>query len=127
METYLAIKLAHITFALLSIGFFAVRALWSIFGSPLLRQTWVRVLPHVNDTLLLACALYLVLASGQYPFQQPWLTAKLVALAAYILLGTMAIKRGSTPLIRGLFALLAIAVFGYMIAVAFYRSPLPFA
>lgn len=126
METWLAIKLAHITFALVSISFFMVRAIWSIFESPLLQKTWVKILPHIVDTLLLASALYLVVVGGQYPFQQHWLTAKLLALIAYILLGTMAIKRGKTPLQRGVFALLAIAVFGYMLAVAFYRSPLFF-
>lgn len=123
MDTWLAIKMAHITFALVSISFFMVRATWSVFESPLLQKTWVKILPHIVDTLLLASALYLVVASSQYPFQQHWLTAKLLALIAYILLGTMAIKRGKTPLQRGVFALLAIAVFGYMLAVAFYRSP----
>ena len=126
MDTWIAIKMAHITFALLSISFFIVRAAWSVFESPILQKTWVKILPHVIDTLLLASALYLVVASSQYPFQQPWLTAKLLALIVYILLGTMAIKRGKSPLKRGLFALLAIAVFGYMLAVAFYRSPLFF-
>ena len=126
MDTWIAIKMAHITFALVSISFFIVRAAWSVFESPILQKTWVKILPHVIDTLLLASALYLVVASSQYPFQQPWLTAKLLALIVYILLGTMAIKRGKSPLKRGLFALLAIAVFGYMLAVAFYRSPLFF-
>ncbi len=77
------------------------------------------------DTLLLACALYLVAASGQYPFQQPWLTAKVLALILYIGLGTMAIKRAPTPGSRGLFALLALLVFGYIVLVAVTRSPLP--
>jgi len=126
METWLAIKLAHITFALVSISFFMVRAIWSVFESPLLQKIWVKVLPHIVDTLLLASAIYLIIASSQYPFQQHWLTAKLLALVVYILLGTMAIKRGKTALQRGVFALLAIAVFGYMLAVAFYRSPLFF-
>lgn len=126
VESYLAVKLAHITLALVSVGYFMVRATWSVFDSPVLNNRWVRISPHVIDTLLLASAIYLAVASGQYPFQQPWLSAKLAALVAYILLGTFAIRRGRTPLVRGLCALLAIAVFAYMVAVAFYRSPLPF-
>src|SRR5690606_3962309 len=105
METGLAIKLVHITLALVSNAFFLVRAVWSVFESPILQQTWVKILPHLVDTLLLASALYLMISSAQYPFQQPWLTAKLAALIVYILLGTMAIKRGRTALQRGLFAL----------------------
>ncbi|MCK9563913.1 MAG: SirB2 family protein [Bacteroidales bacterium] len=126
MEYYLHIKLAHIFFALFSISFFVVRAVWSVFDSPVLKTRWVRVLPHINDTLLLAAAIYLVIASHQYPFQQHWLTAKFVALGVYIALGTMAIRRGRTPLQRGLFALLAVAVFVYIFAVALTRSVLPF-
>lgn len=126
METWLTIKMAHITFALVSISLFMVRAIWSVFESPVLQKTWVKILPHIVDTLLLASAVYLAVASRQYPVQQHWLTAKLFALIAYILLGTMAIKRGKTPLQRGIFALLAIAVFGYMLTVAFYRSPVFF-
>src|SRR5690606_14067150 len=106
--------------------YFMVRATWSVFESPVLNTRWVRISPHVIDTLLLASAAYLAVASGQYPFLQPWLSAKLAALVAYILLGVVAIRRGRTPLVRGLCALLALAVFAYMVAVAFYRSPLPF-
>lgn len=125
MEGYLAVKLAHFTLALLSVGFFALRATWSVFDAPLLNARWVRISPHIIDTLLLASAVYLVVASGQYPIQQPWLTAKLAALVVYILLGTLAIRRGTTPLIRGICALLALVVFAYMVAVATRRSPLP--
>ncbi|MAT51736.1 MAG: regulator SirB [Porticoccaceae bacterium] len=125
-ETYLSVKFAHMAFALISIAFFAVRAVWSVFEAPVLSSRWVRVSPHVIDTLLLACAVYLMVASGLYPFQQPWLTAKLLALIVYILLGTLAIKRGKTPLRRGIYALLAVVVFGYILAVAFYHSPLLF-
>ena len=126
MEYYLHIKLAHIFFALLSISLFVLRAVWSVFDSPGLRPRWVRLLPHINDTLLLAAAVYLVVASHQYPFQQHWLTAKLVALVIYIGLGNMAIRRGRTALQRGLYALLAIAVFIYIFAVALTHSVLPF-
>lgn len=66
----------------------------------LLQQCWVRILPHLIDTVLLASALTLVFWSGQYPFQQSLLTAKLLALLVYIALGTVALKRGKTPVVR---------------------------
>ncbi len=122
---YQSIKNTHIALAAISITLFAVRALWSVMESPRLRRGWVRITPHIVDTLLLAAALYLAIVSDQHPFQQPWLTAKVVALVVYIGLGTLAIKRGPTPRSRGLFALLAIAVFAYIVLVAFTRSPLP--
>lgn len=122
--TYFAIKHLHITFALLSGLFFLLRGVWMLLESSLLQRRWVRVLPHVVDTLLLASALVLVFWSGQYPFAQPWLTAKVLALIAYIVLGTLALKRGKTKLMRVNAFVAALSFFVYMLAVARTREPL---
>jgi len=119
---YLAIKHIHITFAALSGGFFLLRGLWMLAGSPMLQRRWVKVVPHVVDTLLLTSALVMVFWSGQYPFVQPWLTAKVLALVAYIVLGTVALKRGKTQGTRAFALLAALAVFAYIVAVALTRD-----
>lgn len=119
---YLAIKHLHITCAVLSGSFFLLRGLWMLADSPLLQRRWVRVVPHVVDTLLLATALGLVFWSGQYPFVQPWLTAKVLALVAYIVLGTIALKRGKTKGVRTLALLAALATLAYIVAVALTRQ-----
>ena len=119
---YIVIKNAHITFAIVSISLFVIRSSWSIFESSLLERKWVKVLPHLNDTLLLSCAIYLVIASRQYPLYNDWLTAKVIALFLYIGFGTYAIKRGKTAGARLFFTLLSIAVFSYIFAVATTRS-----
>src|SRR3954469_25391588 len=82
--SYLAIKHLHITCVALSGSSFLLRGVWMLRESIMLQQRWVKVLPHVIDTLLLASALVLVFQSGQYPFVQPWLTAKVLALIVYI-------------------------------------------
>jgi uncharacterized membrane protein SirB2 len=120
---YLAIKHLHITFAVLSGSFFLLRGLWMLADSPMLQRRWVKVTPHVVDTLLLASALVLVFWSGQYPFVQPWLTAKVLALLAYIVLGTVALKRGKTQGVRTVALLAALAPFAYIVAVALTRQP----
>jgi uncharacterized membrane protein SirB2 len=80
-------------------------------------------LPHVVDTLLLASALGLAFWSHQLPGRMPWLTAKVTALLAYIVLGTIALKRGRTPAVRaGAFAA-ALAAFGYIVGVALTKDP----
>ncbi|MCV6605486.1 MAG: SirB2 family protein [Porticoccaceae bacterium] len=117
---YLAIKHAHITFAVISIGFFAVRAWWAWKKPLLLRQRWVKITPHINDTLLLGCAIYLAATIQQYPFVHPWLTAKVIGLLAYIGFGTVAVKRG-----KPWAALMAALCFGYIFAVARSHSPWP--
>jgi uncharacterized membrane protein SirB2 len=120
--TYLAIKHLHITFALLSGGFFLLRGLWMLQDSPLLQQRWVKVLPHGVDTLLLSSALVMVFWSGQYPFVQPWLTAKVLALTVYIALGSIALKRGKTKGVRAGAGLAALATLAYIAAVAITRQ-----
>ena len=119
---YLVIKQLHITFALLSGSFFLLRGIWMLGESPLLQQRWVKVVPHVVDTLLLSSALVMVFWSGQYPFAQPWLTAKVLALIVYIGLGTVALKRGKTRLVRTVAMFAALATFGYIVAVALTRQ-----
>jgi uncharacterized membrane protein SirB2 len=121
---YLAIKHLHITFAVLSGSFFVLRGLWMLLDAPLLRRRWVKVVPHVVDTLLLASALVLVFWSGQYPFVQAWLTAKVLALIAYIVLGAIALKRGKTKGVRTFALFAALATFAYIVAVALTRQAL---
>ena len=121
---YTVIKNAHITFALISISLFVLRAYWSVMESPRLQKRWAKTVPHINDALLLSCAVYLMNASHQFPFSDNWLTAKLLALLVYIVTGTVAIKRGKTRGIRLLFSLLAAATFSYIFAVARTHSAL---
>lgn len=121
---YFALKHLHMTFAVLSGAFFLLRGIWMLSGSTLLQRRWVRIAPHIIDTLLLASAVVLAVWSSQYPLQQPWLTAKVIALVAYIGLGTVALKRGSTPQVRGIAFVAALACFGYILAVAVTKNPL---
>jgi uncharacterized membrane protein SirB2 len=83
----------------------------------------VRIVPHVNDTVLLAAGVWLAVALRQAPGTSPWLTAKLAALVVYIVLGTLALRPGRPKGVRVAAWLAALAVFGYMVAVATTRSP----
>jgi uncharacterized membrane protein SirB2 len=121
--SYLAVKYLHMTFAGLSGAFFLVRGIWMLCESDLLQRKWVRIAPHVIDTLLLTFALILVFWSGQYPGAQGWLTAKVIALLLYIVLGTVALKRGKTRAVRMVAFFAALAVFAYIVAVALTRNP----
>lgn len=121
--SYLAVKHLHVTCAFLSISLFLLRGIWMLQGSPLLGRRWVKIVPHVIDTVLLGSALVMVFWSGQYPFVQPWLTAKVLALVAYIVLGTIALKRGKSKPVRLAAFLAALAVFAYIVKVALTRLP----
>lgn len=120
---YLILKNLHLTTIAITLTLFVLRGAWMMARSPLLQARWVRIVPHLNDSLLLASGIGLAVLIRQYPLTHGWLTAKFFALIAYILLGTIALKRGRTrgQRISAWFA--ALLVFGYMAAVARAHDP----
>jgi uncharacterized membrane protein SirB2 len=120
---YLLLKQVHIVCAVLSIAGFAARGVLMLRESHLLQTRFVRMAPHAVDSVLLASALALAWLSGQYPFAQGWLTAKVLALAAYIVLGTIALKPGRNPIARRAAFILALATVLYIVSVALTRDP----
>jgi uncharacterized membrane protein SirB2 len=118
---YVILKHLHMTAAGLSILFFVIRAYWSVSGSALLQTRLVKTLPHVIDTVLLLAGIMLAAMIGP---EQPWILAKIVALIAYILVGTVAIKRGKTARSRAIAAIIAILIFIYIVGVALNKTPL---
>ena len=122
---YAVLKLIHVTCVAASYALFVVRGAWMMRESPLLDQRWVRVVPHLVDTALLASAIVMAVMIRQYPFAAGWLTAKLLALVCYIGLGMTALKRGKTRSMRIIAWIAAQAVFFYIVAVAITRNPWP--
>ena len=117
------LKAVHVASAILSISGFAVRGALMLRESPLLQARFVRVAPHVVDTVLLASALWLAWLTGQYPFSQGWLTAKVLALVAYIVIGSIALSRGRTKRGRSIAYVLALCTAFYIVSVAMLRDP----
>jgi uncharacterized membrane protein SirB2 len=122
---YQAIKHLHITCVILSGTGFLLRAYWKFCQPARLERPWVRRLPHIIDSLLLASALTLAVLSRQYPFVDAWLSAKFVALLVYIVLGSFALKRARSPAAQALSFVLAVLVFAYIVSVALTHRPLP--
>jgi uncharacterized membrane protein SirB2 len=122
---YASLKTVHVSCVAASYALFFVRGLWMMRESAHLQQRWVKIVPHLVDTLLLASAVALAVMSRQYPIVDGWLTAKVAGLLIYIGLGTVALKRGKTRRTRIAAWLAAQAVFFYIVAVALTRQPLP--
>jgi uncharacterized membrane protein SirB2 len=125
MSLYLFVKYVHVGCVLLSLAGFAARGALMLRGSPLLQARFVRVAPHVVDTLLLASALWLAWMMQQYPFVHGWLTAKVLGLLAYVILGSIALRRGHTRAVRLTALAGALLAAGYVVAVALTKNPLP--
>ena len=123
---YSLLKHFHLTTVAITLTLFLLRGAWMMADSPRLQARWVRIVPHVNDTLLLVSGFGLAIMLGQYPLVNGWLTAKLFALIVYIVLGTVALKRGKTRRTRIAAWIAALLVLGYIVAVAVAHDPFPF-
>ena len=124
--SYLLLKHLHMTLAAVSGVLFLLRGLWMMAGSPMLQRGWVKRTPHMVDSLLLLSALALAGWAGFSPSNSPWLGAKIGALVAYIVLGSVALKYGKTRLVRLAAFAAALACFGYIVATAVTKNPLFF-
>jgi uncharacterized membrane protein SirB2 len=122
---YTVLKHIHVTTVGITFILFVTRGMWMLTDSPRLQARWARIVPHINDTILLASGIGLAFVLHQYPFVNGWLTAKLLALIAYIVLGTLALKRGKTKSVRIAAFMLALVAFAYLVAVAVTHNPQP--
>jgi uncharacterized membrane protein SirB2 len=121
---YETLKLIHISTAVLSFSGFIVRGVWMMQSSQRLNLAWVKIVPHVNDTILLVSASILSVMSQQYPVSTAWINAKLLALIAYIVLGSIALKRGKDLGMRVIAWGIAVFVFVYILGVAITKNPM---
>lgn len=117
------LKTIHVSTVVISITLFTLRCIWVNSDSPVRNMRWVKVVPHVNDTVLLVSALALAASYGQYPFVNHWLTVKVIALLLYIGTGMVALKYGRTPGVRKLAWVIATCIFAYIVSVAITKNP----
>lgn len=123
---YFAFKHLHMLCAAISIIGFIVRGALAIQGSALLQKKFLRIAPHIVDTVLLLSAIGLAVTIQQYPFTSAWLTAKLIGLVVYIFLGLVTLRFARSQPVRVIAYVAAIATFFYIGHVAFTKSPWPF-
>ena len=121
---YLILKTIHVLAAATTISGFALRGYWMFTKSRSLQHRATRVVPHVVDTIFLLSGVAMVWLLQLDPLRQPWLIAKFTGLLVYILLGTIAIKRGKTMQIRLIALVGAVSAFAYIAGVAVTKSPL---
>ncbi|MGI9245237.1 MAG: SirB2 family protein [Steroidobacteraceae bacterium] len=121
---YLGLRQAHIGLALLSVSLFTLRGLLMLAGSGRAQAAWLRFPSYAIDTLLLTAALMLTSVIHQYPFQAPWLTMKVILLVVYVVLGSIALKRGRTRRARIVAFAAALLTVGFLFSVARAHHPL---
>jgi len=120
---YVLLKNVHIGLALISITGFVLRWVWMMNGSSLSTNRLVRIAPHVIDTLFLLSGILLALFIGQLPFRDAWLTAKVIGLVVYILLGMIAMSRRNSRKLQTMAFIAALFTFSWIISVAVFKTP----
>ena len=123
-EYYLALRHAHIGFAILSVSLFLLRGGLMLVESPKVHTAWLTYPSYVIDTLLLTAALMLTTVIHQYPFNSGWLSMKVFLLLVYVVLGSVALKRGRTRRIRIASFVAALLTVACIVSVARAHHPL---
>lgn len=124
IEFYPQIKWVHVAAVLASGTLFMARGLALHAGAGWVMAAPLRYLSYTIDTVLLTAALMLATILHQYPFVHGWLTVKVFLLALYIVLGSFALKRGSTRNVRVSCWIAALVVFALIVSVARAHHPL---
>ncbi len=121
--SYAALKIIHVISVIFSYLLFILRGIWMMQNSSILQRRWVKILPHVIDTVLLASAVTLVTMIQQYPGMSTWLSTKIGGLLLYIILGMMALRFGKSRKIKIISWITAQIVFFYIVLVALTKNP----
>ena len=112
----------HVASAVTSPILFSIRVWASIRGRDP-AAGFLRITPHVVDTVLVLVGLVLASLVDQWPFVNGWLTAKVLALPVYIGVGHFAVRRARTTATRVAAWLFALAVLAYVFGVALTMDP----
>ncbi len=120
---YLPLRHAHLMLVGLSLALFAARGLGVLGGAgwPMARPA--RLGSIAIDTALLTTGATLWHLLGLDPRVQTWLGAKLGLLLVYIVLGSVALKRGRTRGLRTFAYAAALATVATMIGIALAHHP----
>lgn len=124
-SVYESIKVIHMASVTTSLALFVLRGAWLWLSPAKLRLRWVRILPHVVDTVLLASGITLAALIGATG-PHAWLGAKVAGLVVYIVLGSIALKYAKTPGVRSAAFIGALATFAWIVSVAITKSPAGF-
>ncbi len=123
IEFYLPIKSVHIVAVIASGLLFFLRGLLVLNGKTWAMSAPLRYLSYTIDCVLLTAALMLATMLPSAVFANGWLHVKLALLLLYIILGSIALKRGKSPSTRWACFLSAIGIYAFMLTVARTHQP----
>ncbi|MCO4322388.1 SirB2 family protein [Aliidiomarina quisquiliarum] len=118
MEWYSGIKFVHVISIHISITLFIIRFFMDDQGQHVWRSRPWKMVPHINDTLLLASAIGLLYITGWQIFVHFWITVKVALVVVYIILGWFALRINLARGYRWVAFIMALGVFVLIYAFA---------
>jgi uncharacterized membrane protein SirB2 len=98
MEAYIWVKTSAFVDGGDKYRLVCLRFFWKWRNSAMMKRRWVKITPHVNDTVSVRYAVSrLVMFTHFYPlWAGTWLTEKLFGVIIYVLLGYVALSKTTT-------------------------------
>ncbi|MGF1726242.1 SirB2 family protein [Photobacterium nomapromontoriensis] len=99
---YTTVKHLHLIAIALSVLLFVVRYVLMMANSTFNEKKFLKITPHVVDTVMLLTGVALIFITGFMPFTEAgsWLTQKLSCVLAYIALAYFTLKIGSNKVFK---------------------------
>ena len=119
---YLLLKYLHVLCVAASFSLFFVRGMWVMRAYPPAHESWVRLLPHAVDGLLLLSAAGM-LATAQGAAWPTWMQVKIGLLVVYIVLALVVFRVGKNRFQKGLAWVLGLCMFLFITTVAVLQNP----
>lgn len=115
----------HVTAVVISLALFSFRFALMMKNSDVRNQRWLKITPHVVDTILLGSAIWLLTMSSMVQVDG-WVASKVIGVILYIVSGFFALKWAKTN--RSRIIGFASAVIWLMLtaSVAFSKQPFSF-
>ena len=123
---YLILKNVHLFAVVLSALLFLLRYILIATRPVMALPKPLRVIPHINDTVLLLAAIGLLIYLDLNPFHTEWLLAKTIALLAYIALGATCFRLPPGSAAQFFCFVAATATFSYIVVTALRKQPIWF-
>ena len=81
----------HVTAVVISLALFSFRFALKIKDSDIINRKWLKITPHVVDTVLLGSAIWLLSLSSMVQVDG-WVASKVIGVVLYIVSGFFALK-----------------------------------
>jgi uncharacterized membrane protein SirB2 len=120
-------KTVHVLCAIISITGFLYRGYLKLAQPTALSKKWLKISPHIIDTILLATGLVMLFQLQYYPTQYNWMAIKLIMVVVYILLGIVALRFASNKTQTFAAFIAALLCYTYIILIATTKSAWPLA